>query len=85
MPSSLKKRLHDGKWQTLKIPSRPLPIYVGKFLDVGMQDSSDKNQIYTVKPSLAIWGLHTTETLTRPFVQAAPGFGIAFSYSVVQY
>ncbi|CAF3920560.1 unnamed protein product [Rotaria sp. Silwood1] len=85
MPSSLKKILYDGKWQTLKIPSRSLPIYVGKCLAVGMQDSSDTNQIYTVESGLAIWGLHITENLTRSFVQAAPGFGIAFSYSVVQY
>ncbi|CAF4990352.1 unnamed protein product [Rotaria sp. Silwood1] len=82
---AIKPQRNTTQWQTLKIPSRTLPIDVGNALAVGMQDSSDTNQIYIVKSGFTVWGSHITENLTKPFVQGISDFGIAVSYSVVQY
>ncbi|CAF3637906.1 unnamed protein product [Rotaria sordida] len=72
-------------WQTFKISSRTLPIHHGNFLGIGMQDSSNTNQIYVVKSIDGVTGININENTTMSDIKYLSMRGVAFSYTVVQY
>ncbi|CAF2570417.1 unnamed protein product [Rotaria sp. Silwood2] len=79
----IKPQKYTTQWQTFEIPSRILPIELGQFLAIGMQDSSNTNKIYVVKSITAITGVNIKENITQPYVEAAYITGVASGYSIV--
>jgi len=75
-------------WQIINIPSHELPISLGNFLAIGMQDSSNTNQIYEVKsaaqkPVMGFIGKNINASTTLVGLEAIYSFGFALGYTMV--
>ncbi|CAF1247200.1 unnamed protein product [Rotaria sordida] len=82
---AIKPQKNTTQLQTIKIPSRTLPISVTDFFAIGMQDSSNMSQIYTIHPPIGMMGTNINET-TRKFIsKLGAGFAPAFTYTAVHY
>ncbi|CAF4956272.1 unnamed protein product [Rotaria sp. Silwood1] len=73
------------QWQTFNIPSGALPIGSDEFLAVGMQDSSNTNQIYDVTPAVGMSGIKVTETTIKVDLYFYPNIAPALTYTVAYY
>jgi len=75
-------------WQIINIPSDELPISVGNFLAIGMQDSSNTNQIYAVKSDAqgSVIGLlekNINASTTLVSLGSSSSLGFALGYTMV--
>ena len=80
---AIQPRRNTTEWQTIKIPSHVLPIFLGNFLAIGMQDSSNTNQIYVVKEIPGIIEKGINKNTTNVFPAGSYDSGVAFGYVVV--
>jgi hypothetical protein len=75
-------------WQMINIPSHELPISLGNLLAIGMQDSSNTNQIYAVKsdaqgPVMAFLGKNINASTTLVGLETSYSLGFALGYTMV--
>jgi hypothetical protein len=75
-------------WQIIDIPSYELPISVGNLLAIGMQDSSNTNQIYEVKSDAqgtvrGFLGKNINASTTLVDLDASYSFGFALGYNTM--
>ncbi|CAF2772663.1 unnamed protein product [Rotaria sp. Silwood2] len=82
---AIKPQQNTTQWQTIKIPSRTLPIVYNNYLAVGMQDSSNTSQIYVVKSTIGMGGIDVNETTTKINLKIGFQMAPAFIYTVVYY
>lgn len=80
---AIQPQRNTTEWQTIKISSRGLPIFFLDFLAIGMQDSSNTAQIYTIKSPLMVSAANITENTTNFMLKPDLGIGVAFGYTVV--
>ncbi|CAF3476738.1 unnamed protein product [Rotaria sp. Silwood1] len=73
------------QWQTFNIPSGALPIMPQNLLAVGMQDSSDTNQIYTVKSAIGMSGTNINGNTTKVVLNIDFDNAPALTYTVAYY
>jgi hypothetical protein len=73
------------EWQTIKIPSHALPILMSDLLAIGMQESSNTSEIYTMKNDFFLSGnAININKYTMSFIpQTNFAVSIAYSYTVV--
>jgi hypothetical protein len=79
---------HTTDWQIINIPSDELPISVRNFLAIGMQDSSNTNQIYGVKSAaqetvMGLLGKNVSPSTTLVDFEGSPSLGFALGYTMV--
>jgi hypothetical protein len=73
------------EWQTIEIPLYALPIVLGNFLAIGMQEYSDTNQIYIVKtiPGMSDTNINEDTTEIYPKFMSDTA-GVALTYTVIE-
>ncbi len=79
-------RRNTIEWQTIQIPSHALPVYLGNFLAIGMQESSGHtNQIYAVKSDYGFSATDINENTTILNLKSDGSTSVAISFTLVYY
>jgi hypothetical protein len=81
---AIQPQRNTTEWQIIKIPSREFPIFKGHFLAIGMQESSDTNQIYAIQSGFAVYGnvMNVNKDTIQIRLNHTASMGIAYGYTV---